>query len=186
MLSSQTFQESAERKIVIEDFEPSIVEAMLRFMYSFDYQTTSDIADMIFHATVYQVADKYDIPTLKQLSSEKFNASIGDGWQSDDFPSVVKIIYETTPLADRGLRDLAIEVTRKNIDKLLVQENFTSMLREVADFSADLIPFLSHSDLQAHQCSSCRHVLQYKDNEDQHRYCYMCGTPRSNWGSWGR
>ncbi|KAM0492350.1 hypothetical protein ACHAP8_010037 [Fusarium lateritium] len=136
------WKETSERKIEINDFDYNVVEAMLSFMYSFDYTCAVDQYPMVFDAEVYQIADKYDIPALKACSKENFASAITSGWDTDDFPIAVSFIYESTPLEDRGLRDLAVEVTRKNINKLLDREDFQALLRKTPDFSADLIPFL--------------------------------------------
>jgi hypothetical protein len=54
----------------------SVFEAMLHFMYLFDYDASgrdqAPISSMIFNVKVYSIADKYDVPMLKSQAREKF------------------------------------------------------------------------------------------------------------------
>ncbi|QPC62732.1 hypothetical protein HYE67_004963 [Fusarium culmorum] len=136
------WKESIERKIEIQNFDPIIVQAMLCFVYTFDYNAPSDDKSMLFHAEVYKFADIYDIPALKDCSKKKFASAITDGWNTDDFPYAISEVYKNTPLEDRGLRDLAVAVARNHINTLIGRDDFSKLLRKTADFSADLIPFL--------------------------------------------
>ncbi|SCO91198.1 uncharacterized protein FRV6_15326 [Fusarium oxysporum] len=136
------WKESSERQIDIKDFDASVVEAMLRFMYSFDYSNIYGTSTMVFDAQMYQIADKYDIPALKAQSKNKFDVAVTTGWSMDDFPLAITVVYESTPPEDRGLRDLVVQTARKNIDKLLGHDGFCELIRMTPDFAADLIPFL--------------------------------------------
>jgi speckle-type POZ protein len=148
------------------------VEAMLHFIYSFDYVDACDSSSMVFNAQVYRIADKYDIPALKTYSKNKFASAITFGWNTDDFPGAVSLIYDTTPLEDRGLRDLVVDITWKNIDKLIGRDGFCELLRKTADFTADLILFLhgrtSKTSLELPStdpafCSRCPHCRNIND-----------------------
>ncbi|RSL81301.1 hypothetical protein CEP52_017228, partial [Fusarium oligoseptatum] len=97
---------------------------MLRFMYSFDYSNNSGSSTMVYDAQVYQIAHKYDIPALKAHCKSKFGTAIATGWSLDDFPLAITVAYESTLSEDRGLRDLAVETSRKHIDKLLGHDGF--------------------------------------------------------------
>jgi speckle-type POZ protein len=118
------------------------VEAMLRFMYAFNYNNMVSTSTMIFDAQVYQIADKYDVQALKAHAKSKFSKAIETGWSLDEFPLAIETVYQSTPLDDRGLRDLAVERASKNIDKLLEKDGFCQLLRSTADFTADLVPFI--------------------------------------------
>ncbi|KAJ4258059.1 hypothetical protein NW762_008199 [Fusarium torreyae] len=108
--NADKFKESSERVIYIEDFDASIVEAMVNFMYSFDYTDAPDSPLMVFNAQVYQIADKYDISALKSHAKSKFGTAINSGWTTEDFPIAINVAYTTTPPEDRGLRDLIVEI----------------------------------------------------------------------------
>ncbi|RYC79729.1 hypothetical protein BFJ63_vAg17385 [Fusarium oxysporum f. sp. narcissi] len=80
-------KESSERVIDITDFDPTVVEAMLHFMYYFHYTNVSGVSAMVFDAQVYQIADKYGVRALKKHAKNKFGTAIEAGWTMDDFPS---------------------------------------------------------------------------------------------------
>ena len=96
------FKESSEKKIEIKDFDAAVVDAMLRFMYSFDYTNTCGSSTMIHDAQVYQIADKYNIPALKAHAKEKFGSSITAGWSLDDYPHAPP--WYMSPLPQRTSR----------------------------------------------------------------------------------
>ncbi|KID82461.1 btb/poz [Metarhizium guizhouense ARSEF 977] len=181
-----SWKESSEKKIEIKDFDATVVEAMLRFMYSFDYSNIYSTSTMIYDAQVYQIADKYDVPALKTHAKEKFGASIAAGWSLDDYPLAATVVYESTPSEDRGLRDLVVETSRENIDKLLTHDGFCGLLRKSADFAADLIPFLCDklsTEVQRFECPSCHHYF-YGNFLKGNYYCPNCSSRRSDWRSY--
>jgi hypothetical protein len=59
---------------------------------------------MLLHAKVYEVADKYDVAGLKELSREKFMLACNIHWNSDQFSVAAEYAFTTTPDEDEGLR----------------------------------------------------------------------------------
>ncbi|RSL38864.1 hypothetical protein CEP53_014516 [Fusarium sp. AF-6] len=176
-------RESSDRKIEIKDFDASVVEAMLHFMYYFNYNNACGTSTLVYDAQVYQIADKYDIPALKEHCKSKFSAAITTGWSLDDFPLAITVAYESTPSEDRGLRDLVVETSRKHIDKLLGNDSFCKLLRKTSDFSADLIPFLSDktsTNAPRYECPSCQHQFRGEFSGKSY-YCPNCAHRLSNW-----
>src|SRR5690554_9794 len=114
-------KESSENEIQL-GVEASITEAILWFMYHFDYSNVQGVSTMVFNAQVYSAAEMYCIPALKALAKDKFRVAISSGWSMDDFPLAITEAYQSTPEADRELRDLAIEISYKHIDQLLGKE----------------------------------------------------------------
>ncbi|KAG7412872.1 BTB/POZ domain-containing protein 8 [Fusarium oxysporum f. sp. rapae] len=139
-----SWKESSEGNIDIKDFEPNVVDAMLRFVYSFEYNNAEGTPPIVFDAHMYQIADKYDIAALKTESKNKFELAIANGWATDDFPVAANLVYVSTPSEDRGLRDIVVETASENIDQLVGKDGFCELIRETPDFAADLIPFLSN------------------------------------------
>ncbi|KAF5550413.1 ARM repeat protein [Fusarium napiforme] len=133
------WKESSERVIEIMDFDPAVVSAMTLFLYCFDYESPADSSAMIFHARVYQIADKYGIEALKRLAATKYRTSIDVGWEMDSFPCAIELAYTTTPPGDRGLRDIALEIAVKKIGTLTSQDVFCNMLSANADLAVDII-----------------------------------------------
>ncbi|KAH6953968.1 BTB/POZ protein [Ilyonectria sp. MPI-CAGE-AT-0026] len=181
-------KEASDKKIEIGDFDAGVVEAMIQFMYKFDYRNKCGTSTMVFDAQVYQIADKYNIQALKTLSKEKFGASIATGWSMDDFPLAIAVVYDSTLPEDRGLRDLAVETSHENIEKLLGHDEFCKVLRKIPDFAADLIPFLSGkhtSNSKSYRCPSCSYTIHGDLRHGKNYYCTSCGSRNTNWDSWG-
>ncbi|KAL9561936.1 hypothetical protein ACKAV7_013859 [Fusarium commune] len=142
--------------------EPSLtIEAMTLFLYCFDYESPADSSAMMFHAEVYQIADKYGIEALKRLSATKFRASMDENWKTDDFPAAIALAYTTTPPEDRGLRDITVQVAFNNIGTLMSRDAFCETLSDNPDLAADIIRFMhgKWSELEEYKCSSCESVF---------------------------
>ncbi|KAF2846094.1 hypothetical protein T440DRAFT_511103 [Plenodomus tracheiphilus IPT5] len=65
---------------------------------------TSD--QLLTHAKMYEIADKYDIVGLKDLVKEKFSRSCKHFWNDEEFAVAAHYAYSTTPDEDKGLRDI--------------------------------------------------------------------------------
>ncbi|KAG5792812.1 hypothetical protein H9Q69_008114 [Fusarium xylarioides] len=180
------WKESSEGNIDIKDFDPGVVDAMLRFIYSFEYDNMQGTPPMIFDARMYQIADKYDIAALKTESKKKFELAIANGWATDDFPVAANLVYVSTPSEDRGLRDIVVETARKNIDQLVGKDGFCELTRETPDFAADLIPFLcgkgsgSTPFPYSYKCLSCSGMIKGQFSA-QIRYCPYCSCGINQW-----
>jgi hypothetical protein len=177
-------QENTAGLIELEETDDSILEAVLRFMYYFDYNNIHGVSTMIFNAQVYSPADKYVIPALKGLAEEKFRTAVTIGWAMDDFPLAVAEVYSSTPEDDRGLRDLAVEVARTNIKSLVQDEQFRSLLKESPCFAADVvISMSSYNDgkLHTYKCRNCSRKMDVAISEGSSYYCIHCGSHRSDW-----
>ncbi|MCJ1263408.1 hypothetical protein MMC22_003278 [Lobaria immixta] len=61
---------------------------------------------MTNNVRVYAIADKYDIPGLKELAKSKFWILVASAELILNHPSIIYEIYNTTPSTDRGLRDI--------------------------------------------------------------------------------
>jgi len=131
-----------------DDFR--VVEAMLHFMYRFDYDGSGNdqgrVSPMLFNVQVYGIADKYGILALKSVAKEKFDKAVRTCWDMDDFAHVITEIYSSTPstdrglrdtvvdvaLTDRGLRDTVVDVAHEHIRALLEKDDFRGVLEETA------------------------------------------------------
>ncbi|EWG55728.1 hypothetical protein FVEG_13679 [Fusarium verticillioides 7600] len=181
------WKESSDRVIEIMDFDPAVVRAMTLFLYCFDYESPADSSAMIFHAQVYQIADKYGIEALKRLSATKYRTSIDAGWEMDSFPDAIELAFTTTPPGDRGLRDIAVEVAFKRLGNLMAQDTFCGMMRDNPDIAADIIRFTNGicERVKNYKCRTCRRVflLGFPVSQEPYalQYCPSCETFHSSW-----
>ena len=128
-MSDAGFKESSTANLLLEHDDPAAVECMIKFLYSGDYKDdTTDIDScLMFHVSVYALADKYDIESLKRLAEIKFDKT-ADGTMSTNFPAIVAAAFETTPSSDRGLRDVVSRICANHIDTILANETWKETL----------------------------------------------------------
>ncbi|KAF5597192.1 kelch 8 [Fusarium pseudoanthophilum] len=143
------WKESEDKTIEIKDFDANIVGAMLRFLYSFDYDVPPNTRTMIFHAQVYQIGDKYGIETLKKHAINKFESVVNEAEVDAGFASTladtISIVYSTTPSGDRGLRDIVVQSSCTHFEYLTSEASFKEVLGRNEDFSADLVSLIYES-----------------------------------------
>lgn len=116
---------------------------MIHFMYGFEYDSSGSdhgrVSPILFNVNMYQIADKYRVPKLKECAKEKFEKAIKACWEMDDFPRTITETYSSTPKTDRGLRDPLVTTALNYIDCLHKKEDFIHVLEETIGFGADLI-----------------------------------------------
>ncbi|KAK0631481.1 hypothetical protein B0T14DRAFT_532219 [Immersiella caudata] len=182
------FQESETGIITLEEADERVVEAMVYFLYHFDYSNTQGISSMVFNAQMYSLADRYMIAALKHIAKEKFETAIKTGWAMDDFLLAITDVYESTPEDDRGLRDLVLDVSHTNLGKLLENARFQELLRDTPRFAAEMVsygPEKSRRDAaERYRCPSCTKVNILEWQRGSYFYCAHCNSRRSDWGSY--
>ncbi|KAF5562490.1 kelch 8 [Fusarium phyllophilum] len=132
VIRSDQMKESEDKTIEIKDFDASIFEAMLRFVYFFDYNVPPNTRPMIFHAEVYQIGDKYGIETLEKQAINKFERVVNEADVDAGFASnladTISIVYNTTPSGDRGLRDIVVQSSCTHFECLISETSFKEVL----------------------------------------------------------
>ena len=74
---------------------------------------------MMNNALVYAIAEKYDIPELKELAKRKFQTLASSKWSHDDFHAVTEVVFSTTPDGDMGLRQVVLDVCEGHFQEIL-------------------------------------------------------------------
>ncbi|CAN9451290.1 unnamed protein product [Alternaria alternata] len=64
---------------------------------------------LLLHAKMYEIADKYDAVGLKDLAIEKFKWACQYLWDDDKFSIAAHHVFSSTPDHDNGLRDIVSE-----------------------------------------------------------------------------
>jgi hypothetical protein len=62
-------------------------------------------SQLLTHAKMYELADKYEVVGLKDLAKKKFSRGCKRFWDTPDFPIAAFHAFSTTPESDNGLRD---------------------------------------------------------------------------------
>ncbi|KAJ9194390.1 hypothetical protein DTO164E3_5368 [Paecilomyces variotii] len=181
-LFKQNWKEAEENVVRLNEDDPRAVEAMVHFMYGFNYNNSGSehgrVSPMLLNVKVYQVADKYDIPKLKAQAKENFTVAINKCWEMDDFPTAIEDAYSTTTSADRGLRDPLVSLSLEHIDILLDNEDFKQALRNTLGFAADLVQRNAKGKL--YLCPCCTNEF-YVGASSSFRYCPLCSLESTDW-----
>lgn len=152
-----TVEEDCEGEVIV-------VEAMLKFFYTFDYDDTkkeeseatiddpmddsedgdyiANIAtqSVLFNAKVYTMAEEYGCLDLSELARLKFETAVQKHWNTEEFADAVRYVYEQTPAHGRELRQVIAHVIWDNIDVLGAPEGLLERLpEEVWGVGKDLI-----------------------------------------------
>ncbi|KAB8069152.1 hypothetical protein BDV29DRAFT_195116 [Aspergillus leporis] len=94
---------------------------------------------------MYSLADRMIIKGLKYLSRRKVEPEMTQRLERDSFPQAVFEIYNSTPLSDRGLRDLTVKITMDHLPTLRKEQDGVpavfedGLLESVPQFAYDLL-----------------------------------------------
>lgn len=88
---------------------------------------------------VYAIADKYGMPSLKELAKERFCNWAEGNWTHEDFSDIVREIFQSTPNSDRGLRDVVVRIVATHVDNLTQKDEFRHLLEEIGDLGLGVL-----------------------------------------------
>ena len=164
-------KEAQEHMIDLYPEDPGLIEHMMLYIYTQKYpievnstpgQVRSTL-DLLFDAKLYAVADKYDVPRLKDdicCAFESLLKTVGSLFSETPasfMPELIAIVYGTTPDSDRGLRDKLYVFIETHRLRILGKESVQRCAKEFDGFAADLLRIFL-MDTRTHGvywCSSC-------------------------------
>ncbi|KAK7924970.1 hypothetical protein LTR80_011961, partial [Exophiala xenobiotica] len=88
---------------------------------------------------VYAIADKYDIPPLKELARQRFGNWAKTNWLHEDFCNVAREVFDSTPANDRGLRDVVIQIVALHVNDLTEKPEFRNLIEEIGDLGLGIL-----------------------------------------------
>lgn len=97
-----------------------------------------DASQLLIHAQMYEIADKYDVTGLKTLSKEKFRWACMKFWDHPEFAQAAYHAYTTTPDGDKGLRGV-VSKTLSDHMSLLLKPEVERLMVEFNRLSFDLL-----------------------------------------------
>lgn len=127
---------------------------MLLYLYTLDYTLGLSPGEIILsrplviHAQIYSMADKYDIPSLKLKSSEKFKACLATStniWTKSSIAKVLQAVHQSTPQSDHGLRDIVKAGMKRHAAALADNTNVQELVKAGGDFAVDFVRMLAQS-----------------------------------------
>lgn len=74
--------------------------------------------NLLHHARVYALAEKYGIPSLRSTAVEKFRSESQIWWRHAEFAEAARVVYTATPDDDSDMRDVVMGTIRANRDLL--------------------------------------------------------------------
>lgn len=134
---------------------------MVYYFYHLIYLVpTPSAPGLVFHAHMYALADKYYIEDLKQTAKVRFAGAVKEDWSHEEFPTAIRIAYETTPETDLGLRDIIVDVLLEK-SSLLDEKEVETVVKDISELSYEL--FRRHR-----QDYSCHLVVEIPEAGDEY------------------
>ena len=126
---------------------------MVRFFYNFDYdddipeniepKTESSLSLLQLHARMFALGDRYDIPGLREYAVRKYSSRCAACWNSLEFLKTIPVIYESTAASVKQLRNLACNLMRKKMSRILANKCVAAVydknLSELPEFTKDML-----------------------------------------------
>jgi hypothetical protein len=152
-----------DRQIDLSANELSVVTAMVKYLYSDNYDDnysqSNPIAEpaegdlqppelaetthpLVFNTLVYLIADQYDIPSLKELAKTKYQSVVNQPWSPSTFTGFIEateLLWENTVQSDRLLRDFVVETAVSSLDALLKEPTFVSLMEKWGGLAVDIL-----------------------------------------------
>lgn len=134
---------------------------MLKYFYTGKYnEPTDEIKELRprlqTQVLTYNLADKYDIPTLMGLAEKRFRSTLNKGPTPEEYLPVIADVY-TIPISINTLRAIAAEYARARI-RDIIQSTSLELLRvtlqDVPEFAFDILELFASAPLTGH-CHSC-------------------------------
>lgn len=98
-----------------------------------------DPTELLIHAKMYEIADKYDVYGLKSLVIEKFRRACQAFWNTTSFTAAAHHAYTTTPEHDKGLRDIVSKTIAKHMVELVRNPEIEALLTELNRIAYSLL-----------------------------------------------
>lgn len=102
-----------------------------------EYEYETDDSNLLTHTRVYALAEKYDIPTLKELAKRKFEMAMACYYDSPEFADAIEEVYCSTIDTDRGLRDVVLQAFRSHPQLASTQDVF-AVIKETPSLAFEL------------------------------------------------
>ncbi|KAF8856918.1 hypothetical protein BDZ45DRAFT_653565 [Acephala macrosclerotiorum] len=172
------FKETHTGVIDLDDDDPVPVEIMLKYFYTGKYNepiNESKELRLQLQAQVltYNLADKYDVPTLMGLAEKRFKSTLGGGSTPEEYLSVVSDVY-TISTPTKALQAIAVEHARVKFRDMMQGaglEILRATLQDVPEFAFDVLQLFVNAPLRGH-CYSCG---PNQNAEPLQARCINCG-----------
>ena len=139
-------QEAKENTIDLSDDDPQAVDAMLYYLYNWDYHDQGNdqqqVSPIVLDVRVFAIADKFFVEPLKQLSADKFAKRAEAEWTMPNFAMAIAEVYDIIPEHEDTLEQMVVRVVKDHAGDLFDETkrygHFTKVIRERAELAADV------------------------------------------------
>lgn len=145
MILTQLSQESGATEINLPDDEPQVLQVLIHYMYHFTLDITErpkTSGPWTFLVHVYALADKYDVPPLRQLAARRLNDVCDPTKDIDEFAAVIRVTDACT--VESTLWDILLLKAKANITMLLEDESFQELVMETPSLTLPLLRMLDY------------------------------------------
>jgi len=91
------------------------------------------------NVVVYAMAEKYNIPELKELAKVKFNKALNPSPLTLNLPPIVHAIFATTPSTDYGLRGTIISLGAIHAKEILNDESSHCIIKDHGELGLGML-----------------------------------------------
>jgi hypothetical protein len=95
-------------------------------------------SQLLVHAKMYEIGDKYHVSGLKELSKFKFELACAKFWDDDAFAAAAGHAFSTTPEEDKGLRTIVCRTISEHMG-LLKKREVGMLMEEVNGLAFGLL-----------------------------------------------
>jgi hypothetical protein len=164
--------------INLEEDDPLMVNLMLTFLYTSDYDYSSleqpNSMPLMLHTNIYILADKYQIPTLMRLAENKYKRVLSTKPNLEDYFLSIPQVY-ILPTSAGQLRAITVQYARQFLRKIFAKENVRERLQqliiEVPEYGFEVLEAFINSPLRG-VCYTCGND---QDAEVLQARCQKCG-----------
>ncbi|GAB7343320.1 hypothetical protein MBLNU457_1369t1 [Dothideomycetes sp. NU457] len=207
---TSTFKESKSAEIVLEDDDPVVLHAMLDWCYHGQLETAVNEwrknGAMTFRTRLFQIADKYDVPALKEAIEEKFRKRLrpsrrdlrplndGPDITERDLVKALKLMYEMPDAVAAELRGGFLIGLSNKFKKYIRKDWFQDLITEQPGIARDILQLMGCDKLGdlicKYRCTSCNSTLYsaLEKTDDQGelifndldlKYCPFCNDEQA-------
>lgn len=100
----------------------------------------TDLQDKVMNNVyVYAIAEKYEIPALEELARAKFLAVSRLTEEFCCSPTVINVVFGTTPETDTGLRSIVAELCAARLNTMLASPDLYKPINEHGDLGLGIL-----------------------------------------------
>lgn len=177
------FKEASSGVIDLPGDRADAVNALLKYIYTADYNGPRYPEPVLFNVFVHTIGDKYGMRNLCQLAEAKFEKRATEEWQSDAFADSIMEMSLTSPDSKRVLFKTAANIAVKHAKELFTgkKTKFQETVRKVAPFAFEvtsrvMVSQPSEDITTKFKCPCCAKSFNVDNKYSWFIYCCYCGA----------